>query len=211
MVFNDAPSQSAERPITVGVLADTHIPDRAAGLHPSIVPLFREQRVSQILHAGDICSSSVLDELERVAPVAAVRGNRDWAFRDQLPWIQSLNICGVSVALMHGHGNFWDYLRDKWQYLLFGYDLERYLPILEEPLPEARVIVFGHTHRAINRWRKGRLLFNPGTAGMVDIIRGGPSVGILKFFPDGKVEGEIHQLNGYRLRNRHWEFSPESV
>lgn len=205
MGFGEKHRQPAERPITVGVIADTHVPDRSVGLHPSIVPLFQSQEVVQILHAGDICAPGVLEELEQVAPVVAVRGNRDWSFRDRLPWLQSLTIGGMPVALMHGHGTWWDYLRDKWQYMLFGYDLERYLPILERPLPEARVIVFGHTHRSVNRWRKGRLLFNPGTAGMVDKIRGGPSVGLLKFFPDGKVEGEIHQLNGYRLNNRQWE------
>ncbi len=66
---------------TLGLISDTHIPDRAAELNPRVLQIFEEARVSQILHAGDIMNQTVLDELAQVAPVQAVCGNRDvWIY-----------------------------------------------------------------------------------------------------------------------------------
>jgi hypothetical protein len=61
--------------VRIGVLADTHIPDRAKELHPDIIPIFQQHEVDRIIHAGDICVPSVLEQLTKVAPVDAVRGN----------------------------------------------------------------------------------------------------------------------------------------
>ena len=63
----------------LGVVADTHIPDRVRSLHPDLLPGLKAANAEVILHAGDICSPVVLAELSQVAPVVAVRGNRDWA------------------------------------------------------------------------------------------------------------------------------------
>ncbi|MFZ3078594.1 MAG: metallophosphoesterase family protein, partial [Bellilinea sp.] len=70
----------------LGVVADTHIPDRVRSLHPDLLPGLSAAKVEAILHAGDICSPAVLAVLSQVAPVVAVRGNRDWAFAGTLPW-----------------------------------------------------------------------------------------------------------------------------
>jgi putative phosphoesterase len=71
--------------ITLGVIADTHIPDRARSLDPQLLSIFDAAQVKAILHAGDVCVPRILDELGEIAPVHAVRGNRDlWALR-QLP------------------------------------------------------------------------------------------------------------------------------
>ena len=61
--------------IKIGVVADTH------GLvRPELLELFRD--VSLILHAGDIGKPGVLEILQEMAPVIAIRGNVDkgkWA------------------------------------------------------------------------------------------------------------------------------------
>ena len=62
---------------TLGVISDTHIPDRTPQLNPRVLEVFQQARVTQILHAGDIMVQSVLDELATIAPVQAVCGNRD--------------------------------------------------------------------------------------------------------------------------------------
>jgi putative phosphoesterase len=188
----------------LAVIADTHIPDRARQLHPAILPLFQAAGASQILHAGDISTPAVLRELETVAPVTAVRGNRDWAFHKLLPWQRLLDVEGVPVALMHGHGNWWSYLWDKWQFLLFNYQLKRYLPMIEKPYPQAKVLIFGHTHQPVNEWRHGRLLFNPGSAGVQFPGQLEPSVGLLRVEKDGTIQGEIVPLTGYRLVRGEW-------
>ena len=92
--------------ITLGLIADTHIPDRRSSLHPQILTAFKEAGVAAILHAGDICSPQVLERLETVAPVYAVRGNRDWVLLRHLPSTRLLEFGGIRVAMAHGHGRW---------------------------------------------------------------------------------------------------------
>jgi putative phosphoesterase len=179
----------------VGVLSDTHIPDRARRLNPRVLELFRAARVQAILHAGDICIPSVLEELGRLAPVTAVRGNRDWSLRASLPIQRELTFSDVQVGLVHGHGSLYLYLLDKLQYIASGYRLERYQRLLLRTLPNARVIVFGHTHYAENHWEDGVLIFNPGSACCPDSRKKDASIGILRFFPGQQVVGEILPLD----------------
>ena len=58
--------------ITLGVLSDTHVPDKAPELNPQVAARFRQEMVSAILHAGDVTSPQVLKELKKIAPVHAV-------------------------------------------------------------------------------------------------------------------------------------------
>jgi len=179
----------------VGVLADTHIPDRSRRLNPRVLELFRAARVQAILHAGDICIPAVLEELNRLAPVAAVRGNRDWTMRASLPIRQELTFSDVQVGLVHGHGSLSLYLLDKLHYIAAGYRFERYQRLLLRTLPDVRVIVFGHTHHPENHWEGSTLIFNPGSACCPDRSQRVPSIGILRFFPGQRVVGEILPLD----------------
>jgi putative phosphoesterase len=190
--------------ITVGVVADTHVPDRVNRIHPEIIPIFKAARVDRILHAGDISIPSILEELAQVAPVSAVRGNRDWMVRKDLPWIRELELAGVKVALMHGHGSLLNYLRDKVRYFRDGYIFERYAKSLVSAAPNARVIIFGHTHFAENVWLNGRLFFNPGAASSSISRRLKPSLGILRVYAGGVVEGEIIKMTSVDLVNHQW-------
>jgi putative phosphoesterase len=200
----DLPSSSPK--LIVGVLADTHIPDRVNRLHPDINSVFQAAGVELILHAGDICTNGVISQLEQVAPVKGVLGNRDWVFYRKLPLSLELELAGVPVVLTHGHGNFINYWIDKWYYYAVGYQLERYHRYLARFAPSARVIIFGHTHHAENIWREGQLFFNPGSASMGWRPGKEPSIGLLKFYSDGQVMGEIIKLDSYRLEARHWIF-----
>jgi putative phosphoesterase len=190
--------------IRIGVVADTHVPDRARTLHPELIAQLTASRVSRILHAGDICIPGVLDQLAQIAPVTAVGGNRDLLFRSRLPLIRFMEIAGISMALVHGHGGFLPYLLDKWYYLVEGFRQERYINRLNRLAPEAKVIVFGHTHQPANLWQAGKLFFNPGSASIVPFHSGNPSFGILHFSASGNVHGEVIKLNGARLENRRW-------
>lgn len=198
----------AEHPLlTVGVLADTHVPDRVNALHPRLLDTFRSAGVQQILHAGDICSPVVLDNLRQVAPVCAVRGNRDWLLY-RLPLAQMVDLGGVQVALMHGHGDFARYLRDKVHYFLEGYRLKRYLKVLTKTMPAAQVVVYGHTHRPELLWYQGKLLFNPGSACFGFHRSRPPSVGLLHIFADGRVSAEFKMLEGWRVEQGVWRQAP---
>lgn len=189
--------------VTVGVVSDTHIPDRARELHPALLPALRSAGVGHILHAGDIAIPSVLTQLEQVAPVTAVRGNRDWLLRSRLPWMKSLEFAGVPLVLIHGQGNLRQYVMDKWFFLIQGYRLKRYQNIMERHIHTARVIVFGHTHVVENLTQDGKLWFNPGSASIPMRLSDTPSFGLLHF-SSGQVSGEIIPLSGYRLQQRSW-------
>lgn len=180
--------------ITLGVLADTHIPDRARSLDRRVLEVFRQANVTAILHAGDISVPAVLDELGGVAPVNAVRGNRDWLALGHLPVKTYLEFGGVVIGLTHGHGRWWNYMRDRVDYMLRGYRLELFQPRLLATFPEAQVLVFGHTHRALNHRVNHKLVFNPGSPHFPDVKNDAPSVGLLHIRAGGRVEGEIVQL-----------------
>ena len=62
----------------IGIISDTH-----NLLRPEIVSCLRD--CGYILHGGDISCQSVLDQLEEIAPVKAVRGNNDKEWAEHLP------------------------------------------------------------------------------------------------------------------------------
>lgn len=195
--------------IVVGVLADTHVPDRVKSLHPRIIPLLRAAGVSHILHAGDISTAAVLDELRQVAPVTAVRGNRDLLTGARLPEVAFCQFGAVQVALMHGHGGWRQYWIDKPKYMIAGYDFARIVNRLTLDSGAARVVVFGHTHQVENRMFGDKLFFNPGSAsfGPVKPAAGAPrwpGIGLLHIGPGGQVRAEMLYLDGYRLEQRSW-------
>ena len=65
-------------PILLGTVADTHMSrGRPAGFLEPVVDFFRRMDVGLILHAGDAGQASILQSLEQVEPVVAVRGNAD--------------------------------------------------------------------------------------------------------------------------------------
>ncbi len=194
---------SATPLMTVGVIADTHIPERVSTLHPLVLPTLRAARVSHILHAGDICVQEVLDMLRQVAPVTAVRGNRD-VFAGPLQLVEELELGGVRVALLHGHGGLAPYLWDKVQFFLDGYQLEQYLNRLDKTGNAASVVVFGHTHHPEILSRAGKLLFNPGSASFGPDDGVPPTLGLLRFFNGGKVIADIVPMKGYVVKNRKW-------
>jgi hypothetical protein len=97
---------------TLGVLADTHIPDRVPDLNPKVIQIFQQAQVAAILHAGDVSVPRVLKELEQVAPVHAVRGNRDIFYLRNLSMQIRLTIDGVSIGMAHGHETFIRYMLD---------------------------------------------------------------------------------------------------
>lgn len=147
----------------LGVLADTHIPDRAAVLDRQVIQSFKQANVSAILHAGDVSVPRVLKELVGIAPVYAVRGNRDIFALRKLPMEMQINIDGFSIGLTHGHGTFSRYMIDKLHRQVQGRLVERYLRRVLQTFPQADVIVFGHLHVPCNMQILGKLIINPGS------------------------------------------------
>jgi uncharacterized protein len=75
-----------------------------------------------------------------------------------------------------------------------GFYHERYIRQVRAQFDDVDVIVFGHSHRPVNRLVDGVLMFNPGSLGPDYYMPYGPAIGILTI--DGaSVSGEIVPLN----------------
>lgn len=144
----------------LGLIADTHGKVRA-GVHDVFA------KVDLILHAGDVGGAEILEELELLAPVTAVYGNVDSpALKRRLPRVVTLEIDNFQFVVTHGD-QFGSPEPDG----------------LKATYPEADVIVFGHTHRALIRDLPDfSVVINPGAAGPARFdLR--PSVAILETEP----------------------------
>jgi uncharacterized protein len=181
----------------IGVVADTHVPDRVKELDPRIPAFFLGAGVEMILHAGDISSQAVLDNLREIAPVFAVRGNRDLLIPQGLPMVRELTVSGVTIILTHGHRGWIHYLVDKFFYVRDGYVYERYRKPLLRLFPKAQIIVFGHTHHIEIRREAGQLIFNPGCGYPSAYNHFHPTAGLLLIGPDQQIEAETVQFTEY--------------
>lgn len=184
------------------VVADTHIPDQAAGLPPGFLEELKQLSPQAIVHAGDICSPGVLRELSTVAPVLAVRGNRDVVLAWRLPLVAQATYGDVRLAVMHGHGGYLQYFREKLHYLQEGYRFARYRDRMLAAAPDAKVYVFGHTHAPELQWHDQRLFFNPGS--LIGSRYFPPLYGVLEISPAGEAEGKHISIEGYARKGRHW-------
>src|SRR5437588_11804421 len=86
---------TTKNPILIGVISDTH-----GLLRPEALKALRGSQ--HIIHVGDVGSPEILEELSKIAPVTAVRGNVDkgaWALK--LPETEVLELGGISIYVLH--------------------------------------------------------------------------------------------------------------
>jgi putative phosphoesterase len=134
---------SSHAPVLIGVISDTH-----GKLDARVPALFAG--VKRIIHAGDIGGEDLIWELEKIAPVIAVRGNNDDAKTSCFPNERMAVIEGRTFYVRH-------------QFATVEKMTTAQQRIIERHMPD--VVVFGHSHQAYaGQWR-GTLLFNPGSAG----------------------------------------------
>jgi uncharacterized protein len=130
----------------VVVLSDTHAPRRWRGCPPAVAEHLSGADV--ILHAGDVCTAGVLDELSEYAPVRAVLGNNDgadvaaWGAPEEL----RLELDGLPVVMIHDSGP------------AIGRAAR-----MRRRFPDAQLVVFGHSHIPLDETGEGVRIFNPGS------------------------------------------------
>ena len=129
----------------IGVISDTHVP-HFKKLPEAIWEHF--DGVELIIHAGDLSVLSVITELETIAPVVAVQGNvEEDEVMLKLPIKREMVVGHCRIGIVHILG-----------------DAHNRVKVARQEFPEARVVVFGHSHIPWNEDRDGLLLFNPGSA-----------------------------------------------
>ncbi len=128
------------------VLSDTHAPRRWRSCPPRVAEQLRGADL--ILHAGDVCTAAVLDELAEYAPVVAVAGNNDGP--DVAAWgaaeTAELEVDGVTIAMLHDSGS-----------------ATGRLARMRRRFPGADLVVFGHSHIPLDQSGYGLRIFNPGS------------------------------------------------
>ena len=137
--------------VRVVLLSDTHAPRFWKGLPPAVAGHL--EGADLVLHAGDVCVPSVLDELAALAPVRVVQGNNDgpevaaWGAPETL----EVELDGLRVAMVHDAGA-----------------KQGRVARLQRRFPEADLVVFGHSHIPLDEaetFADGRHLriVNPGS------------------------------------------------
>jgi putative phosphoesterase len=121
----------------IGVISDTH-----GLLRPEAKKAL--EGVELIIHAGDIGAPRILQALERIAPVHAIRGNTDrGAWAANLPHTRVVEVGGVLLYVLHE---------------LFCLDLDPAAAGLA-------AVIFGHSHEPHMERKNGVIYLNPGSAG----------------------------------------------
>ncbi len=150
----------------LGIVSDTH-----GLLRAEVLPALAG--VDRILHLGDVGKFSILQELEKIAPVTAIRGNVD---REgpcaQLP--------ETEVVLAEG------------RYLYLLHDLKTLH--LDPAAAKFAAVLFGHTHVPNFYRKKGVLYFNPGSCGPRRFELP-VTVGLLTVSAEGELEANVVLLS----------------
>lgn len=118
----------------IGIISDTH-----GMLRPEVIENLNG--CDAIVHGGDINKQKILDELDKIAPVYAVRGNNDKEWADKLAHSLSPVLHGVSFFIVHNKKD------------------------IPKELADTQVVIYGHSHKYEEKCVSGRLFLNPGSCG----------------------------------------------
>ena len=128
------------------VLADTHI-RRGSTRHLPPAVYAALEAADLVLHAGDVLTNEVLEELAGFAPTLAVLGNNDIELVGELPEQRVFTVDGLCIGMVHDSG------------ARKGREAR-----LRRRFPTADLVVFGPSHIPVDvAGLDGQRLFNPGS------------------------------------------------
>jgi hypothetical protein len=159
--------------MTIGVISDTH----SLKIPAPVIERFKS--VDLIIHAGDICDLHTLKLLKKIAPTKAVQGNMDeLAVKKELPLKEIIIGDHLRIGVTHGHiGETREALKNAMS--SFKDD-------------KMDVVIFGHSHQALNERVGKTLYFNPGSPN--DMVRAKfYSYGLISI-EAGKIRAEIIKI-----------------
>jgi uncharacterized protein len=166
----------------IGLLSDTHVAWENKGLSPQVTAAF--EGVDLILHAGDIYTHRVLDELEHIAPVLAALGDDDYPGPDlRVKEKHILVLEGLTLWLVH----------EKPYNLVFREEQAKLNSSNGEKREKPDIVIFGHEHRVIIERKSGILYVNSGSPTLLNYKQGPGTIGILELNA-GTADVRIIQL-----------------
>ncbi len=118
----------------IAILSDTH-----GLLRDEVKEELKQADI--ILHAGDINTQAIVDELKSYGTLYVVRGNNDKEWANNMPEQLNVTIEGLRFFII---------------------DNKKEIP---KDLKEVDVIVYGHSHKYDVNEESGVLMLNPGSCG----------------------------------------------
>ena len=118
----------------IGIISDTH------GLLRDEVKAYLKE-CDMILHAGDINSRSVLEELNRIAPTFPVRGNADKEWAADIPVTRVVEVNNIRIFMIHNQKQ------------------------IQEDVSAYDLVVYGHSHKYEEKETEETKWLNPGSCG----------------------------------------------
>jgi len=161
---------------SIAVISDTH-----SFLDPRIAEIVAESDYA--IHAGDVCGVEVIEAMKpKSGEVIIVTGNNDpyCHFSDiELPEVISFEIAGETIVVEHGHKH--GVSRPSHESLRKAY-------------PNAKVVVYGHTHKQVIDIDAMPWVINPGAAGRTR-THGGPSCLVIDCYSDKEWQINVHRFS----------------
>ena len=182
-LLSSATMNDLTKNMTIAVISDTH-----AHLDPRIADIVKTCDVA--VHAGDICGAHILEEMQpKTGKVYAVTGNNDpycHSTASKLPKVLSFDAPGGKVFIEHGH--------------VHGAHKPSH-DLLRAAHPEAKLIIYGHTHKKIVDQGTTPWIVNPGAAGKTR-THGGPSCLVIECSKDKEWDISEHRFSDIENSSR---------
>ena len=142
-----------ESKISIGILSDTH-----GVIDPAVNEIMRQCDLA--IHAGDVMNAKVLETIRQNTRALAVAGNNDTCGLVQgkslqeesetLPELIQIDTPSGKIVMEHGHRH--------------GFSQPCHQKLIASH-PDARVIIYGHTHKQLIDKSRTPWILNPGAAG----------------------------------------------
>ncbi len=130
--------------LKIGILSDTH-----GFIHPEVIKIINQCDIG--IHAGDIIDKTTLKDLKPKQKLIAIQGNNDTHITE-LNLIEKLSFKQGDIIIEHGHEH--------------GAHTPSH-DSLRSTYPEAKIIIYGHTHKQVIDKENLPWVINPGAAGEV--------------------------------------------
>lgn len=119
---------------TISILSDTH-----GLLREEVKQQLKNSEI--IIHAGDINTQAIVNEMKSFAPLYIVRGNNDKEWASELPSSLLITIEEVRIYVVHNKKD------------------------IPKDLSDVDLIIYGHSHKYDDKEVNGVRMFNPGSCG----------------------------------------------
>ncbi len=131
-------------PKTIGIISDTH-----GSIHEEIIRIINQCDIA--IHAGDIVDDKTLLLLKPKQQLIAIQGNND-THLTQLKTVEKVNLPGGFIMVDHGHTHGHSHPSHE---------------SLKNTYTDAKMVVYGHTHKQLIEQDSSPWIVNPGAAGKV--------------------------------------------